>query len=131
MKKQNIIFASFFVVLGLLLAIAPYTFASVCPLGEKMMKCHWTARIELFIGLTTVVFGAVKFFFADRGFQFGTNLALLLNGLGAILVPSVLIGVCGKVHMHCHSVTRPVLIVLGIVLVLTAIVQSVLLWKKR
>ena len=49
--KKRICIALAIAILGILTAIAPHTFAKVCEVGEKVMKCHWTARAELFVGL--------------------------------------------------------------------------------
>ena len=131
MKKVNVIFASIFVVLGALVAIAPYSFAHVCEVGEKVMKCHWTARIELFLGLSVAVLGLLKLINSDSKYQHGLNAGILINTLGVIFTPTVLIGVCGMKKMHCAAVTKPVLIVFGILLLAAVVAQSVSLWKKR
>ena len=103
--KKNLVFAISIAVLGLLVAVAPYSFAKVCEVGEKIMKCHWTARIEFFLGISSVVLAILKVISADAKYQIALNSVLALNALGVILVPTVLIGVCGKATMHCHSVT--------------------------
>lgn len=131
MKKSNLIFAIFFVLLGLLTAIAPYSFAHVCELGEKIMKCHWTARVELFLGLSIAVFGLFKFLSSDANFHLGLNFGILINALGVLLTPTVLIGVCGMKKMHCHAVTKPTLIVFAILILVLALAQSLSIWKKR
>jgi hypothetical protein len=131
MKKLNVVFALLFVVLGALVAAAPYSFAHVCEVGEKVMKCHWTARIELFLGLSVAVLGLVKLLSTNISFQLGVNAGLLLNALGVFLTPTVLIGVCGMKKMHCHAVTKPTLIVFAILILVSAFAQSVSLWKKR
>ncbi|MBP5402769.1 MAG: DUF4418 family protein [Treponema sp.] len=131
MKKANVFFGLIFVVLGVLVAAAPYSFAHVCEVGEKVMKCHWTARVELFLGISVAVFGIAKALLSNSAFNLGTNLGLAVNGAGVILVPSVLIGVCGMKKMHCAAVAKPALIVFGILIIAVAVVQSVYLWKKR
>ncbi|MBQ9538244.1 MAG: DUF4418 family protein [Treponema sp.] len=131
MKKQNIAFALLFVILGALIAAAPYSFAKVCELGEKVMKCHWTARVELFLGISVAVLGLAKFAFADGKFQLGINAGIIVNAALIILVPTFIIGVCGMKTMHCNSVTKPTLVILGAVTAIAVIVQSVLVWKKQ
>ena len=131
MKKLNLIFALAFAALGILVAVAPYTFAHVCLHAEKVMKCHWTARIELFLGLAIAVLGFAKIAVADAKFQLGVNLGIFLNALGVVLVPTVLIGVCGMKKMHCVTVAKPTLVVFGILIIAAVVAQSVRLWKKR
>lgn len=135
MKKQYTIFAVVIIALGLLTALAPYTFAKVCDTTEKVMKCHWTGRVEFFLGLAVAALGILKllpFSIAkENGFQAGVNLGIIADAIGIILVPTVIIGVCGMKTMHCHAVTQPVLIVLGILTLVSSVSQTVILWKKR
>ncbi len=131
MKKLNFVFAVIFIVLGALVAAAPYSFAHVCEVSEKIMKCHWTARAELFLGLSIVVLGFLKFLSSDANFQLGLNFGILINALGVLLTPTVLIGVCGMKKMHCHAVTKPTLIVFAILILVSALAQSLSIWKKR
>ena len=131
MKKSNLVFAVIFVLLGALVAAGPYSFAHVCEVGEKIMKCHWTARVELFLGLSIALLGLLKLLSADAKYQLGLNFGLLINALGVLLTPTVIIGVCGMKKMHCHAVTKPTLIVFAILILVSALAQSVSLWKKR
>lgn len=131
MKKVNVVFSLFILVLGALTAIAPYSFAHVCDAGEKVMKCHWTGRIELFLGISVAVLGLLKLISADAKYQLGLNAGILLNALGVILTPTVLIGVCGMKSMHCASVSKPTLIVFGILILVITLIQSLIEWKKK
>jgi hypothetical protein len=129
--KKRICFALIISILGLLVAVAPYTFAKVCDIGEKVMKCHWTARAELFVGLAVAALALLKLVSDNGQYQLALNAGIALNAVGVILFPTALIGVCGKATMHCHSVTQPTLIVLGILIILATLIQTVVLWKKR
>lgn len=42
------------IVLGILIAIAPQTFAHVCAVKETPMACHYTAQAALGIGIVIV-----------------------------------------------------------------------------
>ena len=123
--KKNLIFSIVLFVLGVLAAFAPYTFAKVCDVGEKVMKCHWTARAELFTGLVIAFLALLRFFAKSDALFLGLDAGIFANALGVILFPCVLIGVCGMASMHCHAVTKPVLLVLGILL-LVALAADVL-----
>lgn len=131
MKKVNVVFFLLILVLGALTAIAPYSFAHVCEAGEKVMKCHWTGRIELFLGISVAVLGLLKLISADAKYQLGLNAGILLNALGVILTPTLLIGVCGMKSMHCASVSKPTLIVFGILILVITLIQSLIEWKKK
>lgn len=60
-------------------------------------------------------------------FQLTLNAGIALNAVGIIIFPTALIGVCGKATMHCHEVTQPTLIVLGILIILATLIQTVVL----
>ncbi|MBR1912738.1 MAG: DUF4418 family protein [Treponema sp.] len=128
--KKNIVFAVIIFIFGLLVAIAPFTFARVCEIGEKLMKCHWTARIELFLGVALAFLALLKLISANKMFQLGLAAGIMVIVCGVILVPSVLIGVCGMPMMHCHSVARPTLVVLGILIFFAVVIDMVMIWKK-
>ena len=132
---QPIIFAAVTVVLGILIAVAPQTFASVCKVTEKPMKCFWTARAEIFLGISIAVFAVLQIIFALKESNIQANLALtfaiITNAIGVILVPSALIGVCAKPIMHCHSVTKPFLIVAAILIILAVALQTALVLLQR
>ena len=134
MKKNivtNLIFALAVVLLGVLIALAPYSFAHVCVVGEKIMKCYWTARVELFLGTAIAVLGLIKLACTDVKFQHGLNVGIAVNAIGVILIPTVLIGVCKMASMHCNVVSRPTLTVFGILVLVSVVIQTVLIWKKR
>ena len=95
------------------------------------MKCHWTGRIELFLGIAVAVLGLLKLIWSDAKYQLGLNAGILLNVLGVILTPTVLIGVCGMKSMHCVSVAKPTLIVFGILNFTITLIQSFIAWKKK
>ena len=131
MKKVSFTLSVLIVVLGALVAIAPYSFAHVCEVGEKVMKCHWTGRIELFLGITLDLLGLLKFISSDAKYQLGLNAGILVNALGVILTPTLLIGVCGMKSMHCAAVAKPTLIVFGILIFVTILIQSFIAWKNK
>lgn len=131
MKKVNVFFSLLITSLGALTAIAPYSFAHVCQVGEKVMKCHWTGRIELFLGISIALLGLLKIFSSDSKYQLGINAGIILNAAGVILTPTILIGVCGMKSMHCASVAKPTLIVFGILILAATLIQSFITWKKK
>jgi len=81
------------------------------------MKCNWTAKSEIVVGVSLAVVGAMMTL--SRRKESLRNLALLgvVLGVFAILLPTDhLIGVCTS-NMECHTVMKPTLITLGSVVV--------------
>ena len=122
MKKKNVIFSVALFALGVLIMLAPISFAKVCPVGEKVMKCFWTGRVVVFLGIGTALISAIRFFIASNDFAFAADFATAINAAGVILFPTAIIGVCGNHAMQCNAITKPSLIVLGI---LTLVVLAV------
>ena len=89
------------IVLGILIAIAPQTFAHVCAVKETPMACHYTAQAALGIGIVIVA-------------------------LGIVALPTVLIGVSMGGMMRCLMVILPTLIVLCVLLAVLAAIAAYL-----
>jgi hypothetical protein len=131
--------AAAIVVLAVLIAVVPM-FTDCASAGRMLtladgreipMKCHWTGRAELGLGLPllavglTMVFSRRKESFRNLGIV-GTTL-----GLVAILLPTTLIGVCGNPDMPCNSIMRPALTLMGVLLVGISLVVVVLNWRRE
>lgn len=96
--------------------------------ASKVMKCHWTARAELGTGLVIALLGLLLLIFRSVQVRIGLSIALGLNGILALLIPTVLIGVCGNVKMTCRSLTLPVLVILASVVTVAAAANAFYLY---
>lgn len=121
------------VILALVIAIVPQ-FTDCQSQGRALqlstgktvaMKCHWSATAELALAIPVAVVGLLLGF--SRRKESIRNLSILGIVLGAvaILVPTVLIGVCASPDMICNSVMRPVLILMGTLLVAISVVTLI------
>ncbi|EIK85695.1 MULTISPECIES: DUF4418 family protein [Gardnerella] len=121
---KNKLFASIpSIILGILIAIAPLTFAKVCQTeGGMHMACYYTGRAALGIGIVIAVLGIVALFVKEN-VRIGLSIAVIVNSLLMIAVPTFLIGVCKSPMMHCASVTRPTLIVLSVLALVFAAIS--------
>ncbi|MFP1695405.1 DUF4418 family protein [Gardnerella greenwoodii] len=121
---KNKLFASIpSIILGILIAIAPLTFAKVCQTeGGMHMACYYTGRAALGIGVVIAVLGIVALFVKEN-VRIGLSIAVIVNSLLMIAVPTFLIGVCKSPMMHCASVTRPTLIVLSVLALVFAAIS--------
>ncbi len=65
------------------------------------------------------------------------NLNIILSGLSALLglivgiAPYTFAKVCGMANMHCHKVTAPTVLVIGILIFVISAANTFVLWKKR
>lgn len=128
---KNKLFASIpAIIFGLLIAIAPLTFAKPCSIGgmHKMhmmmqpMACYYTGRAAVGIGLVIAVLGIIALFVKEN-VRIGLNIAVVVNALLMLAVTTFLIGVCKSPMMHCASVMRPTLIVLSVLALVFAAVS--------
>ena len=123
-----------FIILGLLTAIGPGTLFKVCaPMEDgKFMKCHWMARAELGIGFGIVVLAVLLLIFSANQIRAGLLFGIAVLSVLVILFPTALIGVCGGEHMQCNALTRPALLVLGVILLVLSLGNAlVILFRKR
>lgn len=88
--------------------------------GSNVMKCHWTAQIELGLGVLIALLGVLLLLSKSGDVRLGLSLSLILNGLLVLIIPAVLVGVCGSIHMSCRSLTLPALIILSSAVVFAA-----------
>ena len=116
--KNRIITAVFTVIPGLLLAVGPWYLFKVC---GSSMKCFWTGRAELGIGVLIVILGILNLAVSSIQVRLGLNLALIFTGILAALIPTCLIGVCRMPKMNCHVVSAPSILLISILITLFAI----------
>ena len=92
---------------------------------QVSMKCHWTARGEIAVAAPLLFVGAMSGFSRRR--ETKRNLAIMgiVLGIAAVLLPTVLVGVCANPEMLCNSVMRPTLILLGSAVAVTSLVMLV------
>ena len=95
-----------------------------------VMKCFWTARAELGLGILIAILGALIIAFQSVQIRLGLNISIILNGILALLIPISLIGVCDGVHMSCHSLTLPALAVISSALIIAAVVNAIYLYQS-
>ena len=93
------------IVFGVLIARRPAGIRP-CVRGQDNMPmaCHYTAQAELGIGVVIALLGIIALFCSPK-IRTGLNIAVALNALLSLAVPTVLIGVCKGAMMHCHMVT--------------------------
>ena len=105
------------------------------PNGESIpMKCLWTARTEIGLGVLLLAVGV--FLFISRKLESRRFLSLfaLILGILVILVPTALIGVCANPDMLCAALMKPILLLIGAVsgvLGITATAWNFIIQSRR
>lgn len=118
---KNTIFASLpSVVLGVIIVIAPQTFAHACNGHSMLGACHYSQQAATGIGIVIALLGIISFF-VSRPVRVGINIAVALDALLLLAVPYTLIGICKGQMMHCRMVMLPTLTVLGVLALVCAV----------
>ena len=91
------------------------------------MRCHWTGRAELAVAGPLFFAGGVMMAGRRRHVLRAMSALGLVLGAFAILLPTVLIGVCGNPEMICNLVMKPTLVFAGLLVVGTSLVGLVYL----
>lgn len=135
MKAKHVI-GALILLLGVLIAIGPFTIFPVCGVtsgGDAMMpmRCLGTAKAELAAGGLITLLGILLLVLKSGRARLWLSLLAVLAGAAAFLIPNVLVGVCGSVHMACRALTLPALSVLSAFTVIAAGINVFCLWKTN
>ena len=112
--------------LGLLTALIPTVIFKVCAaMDGKFMKCHWTSQVEVALGITVLALGLLIILAKENAASSAYAAASAVNGVLVILIPTVVIGVCGSADMPCNSGTKPALIIAGALIIVVALINTI------
>lgn len=111
------------VILGLMTIFVPsfYTCASHghtihLPGGKSIpMKCLWTARAEIGLGILLSAVGAFLLISRKLESRRFLSILILILGILIILLPTTFVGVCINPGMPCVVVMKPTLLLIGLV----------------
>ena len=115
MKKY--IVGALIVIIGLLVFSAPFGFAHVCfPKADgSFMKCHWMGEAVRMLGGLITALGVI--FLLSKRSRIGIAFSNIGLGVCLILLQTVVIGTCKNAAMHCTVYTKPVILLLAILLI--------------
>ena len=112
--------------LGLLTALIPTVIFKVCAaMDGKFMKCHWTSQVEVALGIAVLALGLLIVLAKENAASSAYAAASAINGVLVILIPTVVIGVCGSADMPCNSGTKPALIIAGALIIVVALINTI------
>ena len=144
-SKKMIIPAIVLMVLGVLVAVGPWTFAPVCEvhtaenpdglwvttMANKTlpMPCGYTARAEIGVGAATVILGGMMLFATAIGSIVSLAAMAAVMGGATIALPAALTKTCALTSHPCNTGTAPFLWVMGIVLILFGV--GLVVYRKK
>lgn len=117
------IIAMVLIILGLVTIFVPsfYTCqahgkAIQLPGGKSIpMRCLWTARAEIGIGILLLAVGVFLFISRTLEPRMFLSVLVLILGIFILLLPTTLIGVCVNPDMSCVVLMKPILLLIGVV----------------
>ena len=114
---NGLFFGSITVVLGSIVSLLSFVLLPFCKsMGHMVMRCHYTSIVDGFVGIAIALIG-VAYLLLPKAHK-ALTYAVIVSGVLTSLVPTIIVGVCPHVYMHCHSISSPVLQLVGILIAL-------------
>lgn len=120
------------VVIGVLATMGVLTFAGPCVHDDGGHGMCFDASLAVAVLGGLVAIGCIATLFLRSGKAAGV-VALCVAACGALMVasPGTLFGLCMMETMRCWTIMRPFAMLCGIVVVCVALVQAILLFRRR
>lgn len=94
------------------------------PGGKSIpMKCLWTARAEIGMGVLLLAVGIFLFLSRTLESRRFLSVLVLIFGIFILLLPTTLIGICINPDMPCVVLMKPILLLIGVVVGVLGIVS--------
>ena len=121
-----------FLVLSLILCLGSHFAFHACPAKSdgSWMVCHWAERVVTALSAVFVILSAARFFLEAKT-KLGISISFLPLALVTALVPGIIVNLCMMKDMRCHTVMRPSVIVLSILICALSVVDILVLQKKK
>ena len=127
---NGLFIGSITVVFGTIESLLSFVFLPFCrPTEDFVMRCHYTSVVDGFVGIAIALVG-IAYLLLPKVRKILTY-AVIVLGVLTSLVPTVIVGVCSHPHMHCHSISSPVLQLVGIVIALFAVANLAFLASRN
>ena len=126
---NGLFFGSITVVLGTITSLLSFVILPFCNPVGMVMRCHYTSVVDGFVGIAIALVGFAYLLLpkANKALTY----AVIVLGVLTSLVPTVIVGVCSHPHMHCHSISSPVLQLIGIVIALFGVANLAFLASRN
>lgn len=94
------------------------------------MMCHWAGQIEKGLSVVLAVIALARLFVKNSKVKLGLSLSIVPVAVFAALVPGHIIHLCMMKTMRCHTIMHPAIVVIAVVLVAAAVIDSIIQSKK-
>ena len=125
MKKLTTVFGIILTALSALLTAGVKTVFCACDHKSESgmwMSCHWAEQALFAIGIALCCASLMTVIIRSGKVRAGLALGMIPAAVSAMLIPNVLINLCMKTDMRCHTVMRPaVMLICGVIAVCAGI----------
>ena len=128
MKQYKVFVVANLIFVILLIALSK-VILPVC--GNGTMRCGTSTTIEAILGIALLAIAVVAAGLIKKKIHTILSALALVIGVFVSLVPTVIVGTCPHAHMACHSITAPVLALVGVAEALFAAGNLVYLRLRR
>lgn len=126
---NGLFFGSITVVLGTTESLLTFVLLPFCNPTDMVMRCHYTSIVDGFVGIAITLIGIAYLLLPSA--RKALSYAVTASGILTSLVPTFIVGVCSHPHMHCHSISSPVLQLVGIVIALFGVANIAYLASRN
>lgn len=129
--KNKWLFGFTLLVAGALIAFGPLTIIKVCDWSKMQMRCYYSSRAEIGIGIILMAAGVLYFLLEHWQARIVIGGIGIITGIVAVLIPSFLIGGCGDSRMACQSLSFPAIYLISGITILAALGNSISIYTGR
>lgn len=136
--RNRLLYGGAVAVFGLLIALVPVCIFPTCAKvietaagGTVPMKCFWSGRAEIGIGLLILCGGVLLAVFKSTAIRGGISIMTALTGILGLMVPTVLIGGCEMHDMACRMTTFPAVSILSALTAVICAANAIFYLRKR
>jgi hypothetical protein len=125
MKKIGTISNVIVLLMSAVLCIGVKTVFKACGTGQegKWMACHWAEQAVMGIGISLTVTALMLVIVSNKKIKQGLALAMIPQAAVSACIPNTLINLCMMETMHCHTVTKPAVIIISVIIAVSALIS--------
>lgn len=115
-------------VLSAVLTVGVMTFISACKHktdAGMWMACHWAQMAVFGAGCVMSVISLAIIIVKNAKIRLGLALSLIPMSVYTALIPNTLINLCMMTDMRCHSVMKPAVIVISVLIAIASLIYII------
>ena len=127
-------------IMSIILMAGVKTVFSACAVNsDNIMSCHWAQEAVFCVSIILILQSLLLLIIPGKQVKTGLALAMIPTAALMAVIPGTLINLCMMADMRCHAYMRPFVIVMAVLIIIVAVVDSltnliskaVSDWKKK